>query len=145
MGFVSDLKFGEKYQQKYLSLLQYDEYQMVKGKFKPWDIRIVNEGVEITFEVKADRMTNSTKNIAIEYNCNNQDSGIITSTADYWIYFVCDTNKYYEVPRQDILAMIESKNYHRTVRGGDGWKSKMYLFNESDFSEYLQLVPESHC
>lgn len=132
--FRQDLDLGEAYQREFLAIK--GGGYMVQGCFKPYDVIV--EGVK--YEVKCDRMTRKTGNVVIEFECNNVGSGITTTEADYWVYFVLESPEeylyYYEIPVSVIRRMIIDGKFHRCVSGGDGHRSHMYLFNESLFSDY---------
>lgn len=141
MTFRSDLALGEEYQRRFLYLIEYDECEMAKGKFKEWDIRIKHNGEDIYFEVKCDRKTRQTGNLAIEFECNGVPSGVSTTTADYWVHFVYGSPFYYMIPIEELRKAITDKKYGRTVKGGDGFRANMYLFNMSTFDDYKDTVP----
>jgi hypothetical protein len=135
MTFYEDRAMGEQYQTKLLDLIEHDSYEIAKGVFKAWDVKIVYQGETVTFEVKADRRAAVTKNLAIEYACNGVPSGIAATEADYWVYFIDGTNKYYLIQTDVIRAAIAAQKYKCTVRGGDGMRAQMYLFGEDVFAE----------
>lgn len=145
MTFRQDLILGEKYQGFFLQLIHWEKAETAKGCFKEWDIKIWNDKTKeddfITFEVKCDRKTKYTCNIAIEFECSGKGSGITTTTADFWVYFPVDVPFYYFIPTDVIRKMIEEKKYHNTVRGGDNYNSRMYLFRQYDFDEYKEHIP----
>lgn len=122
-------------------MIEWDSSEIAQGNFKPWDIRIQNKEELITFEVKADRQSRRTGNVVIEFECNKKPSGITSSTADYWIYFIIGSHQYYMIPREALLDMIKENKYQRIVKGGDGYRSNMYLFRMTDFMDYLELIP----
>lgn len=136
-NFREDLQFGEKYQRRFLEIVDWKQSEMSQGKFKPYDCWIINSDDEkIFFEVKADRMTQKTGNIAIEFECNGQPSGITATEADYWAYFIHGTKDYFLIPSNELRQRIADKTYTREVRGGDGWRSRMFLFPGSAFDEF---------
>lgn len=138
MGFTSDLKMGEEYQQKYLSLIDYDSFEMARGNFKPYDIKVVRHPYTRTYEVKADRMTNKTGNVVIEYECNGKPSGITSTEADTWIYFIVGTNEYIEIDTATLRQLIADNKWTRKIKGGDGWRSAMYLFPKAEFQDFIK-------
>ena len=80
--------------------------------------------------MKADRRACNTKNISIEFECNGKPSGIQTTTADMYAYFVCKPMEAYDlylIPTNELRQMIVERKYKRLVHGGDGYKSHMYL------------------
>jgi hypothetical protein len=142
MPFKADLDLGESYQRKLLELIEYDECGMSKGCFKPYDVWITYAGERTTFEVKADRMTQRTGNIVIEFQCADKPSGITTTEADFWVYFIHNTGVYYMIPTGDIRRLIDEKKYTKTIRGGDGWRANMYVFPATVFDEWKdEYVP----
>lgn len=142
MPWASDLALGESRQELFLKLIEYDEAEIMKGNFKPYDIRIKYGGEETTIESKADRLTISTGNIAIEYRCSGKPSGITSTQADYWVIFIEGTRDYYLIPTSEITKAIEEHKYTRTTRGGDGYRSEMYLFPRTIFTPYLDYIPD---
>jgi len=136
MPFKADLEMGEHYQRKVLELIEYDDCGMSKGCYKPYDLWIVYDGERTTIEVKADRMTQRTGNMVIEYECNGTSSGITSSTADYWVYFIHNTGIYFIIPSSEIRRLIAEKVYTRIIKGGDGLRSSMYVFPMSVFDEW---------
>lgn len=136
--FQADLKLGEEYQQKYLSLIDYDSYEMATGNFKPYDIKIVRHPFTKTYEVKADRMTIKTGNVVIEYECNNKPSGITSTEADTWIYFIVGSNEYIEIDTATLRQLIADNKWTRKIRGGDGYRAAMYLFPRQEFQEFIK-------
>jgi hypothetical protein len=146
MTFQKDLQFGKTYEQLTLKFLKKqitdDVLTVSKGKFKPYDI--INESTGEKYEVKCDRLTYKSGNICIEYQCNNSDSGITSTESNFYFYYVVNptstTNVYervYKIPTEDLRQMIAKKQYHKTQNGGDGWRSKFYLFRENLFSLYI--------
>ncbi len=136
MPWKSDLELGEAYQRTLLDIVEYDTYEMAVGNFKPYDVKIKYKDDTYTVEVKADRKTKDTGNMVIEYECNGKPSGITTTEADYWAYFIDGTPEYFLIPTTDIRKAIDEKKYSRTTRGGDGFRANMFLFPVSAFTEF---------
>ena len=130
--FHKDLKQGQKYETKCLEYLDYDSVIHKKGYFKEYDLTIFKNGHPIKIEVKSDRQASKTGNLAIEYECNNNPSGITSTKADYWVYFVVypDREECYKIPIDDLKNIIKDC---RKVSGGDGYKSRMYLLNKNNY------------
>ena len=137
-NFINDLSFGKKYESILASYLQpfYTNINKIEVKFKEYDLICDNE---IKYEVKSDRLSYKTGNVAIEYMCNNKESGITSTQSDYYGYFIIkspDDYDLYIIPTEYIKNIIKDKKYKRTVKGGDGYKSQMYLFDLSIFKDY---------
>ena len=142
--FKNDLVFGKRFELELLKFLEHDSYEQSIGVEKGWDIctkkldfdtLIIN-----TYEVKADRISNRTGNLCIEYHCNNKDSGITTSIADYWAYFVVKEGfidyDLYIIPTRKIRKYIRLNKYKINIHGGDKKRSKMYIFDINTFNKY---------
>jgi hypothetical protein len=139
MTFKEDLNFGEKYQKELIKVLKPKNYEISKGLFKDYDI-IINDTITIYYEVKADRIAYKTNNICIEYRCNNKNSGLSTTKADYYAYFIINPNEDYElyiIPVVDLVQMVKEKKYKKNMNGGDGKKSSFYIFSKELFKEYI--------
>lgn len=97
----SDGEFGEK-------LLS----QILKGKI----------------EVKTDERAFETKNVVVEFTYKGNDSGIRTTTADWWSFVLSGSHK------KEVIVMIKTsrlkeliaKNNYQTACGGDNYNSSMY-------------------
>jgi hypothetical protein len=135
MGFNNDLKFGQKYEKLSLEYFEYKKVDFPKGKFKPYDF-ILDDNIKV--EVKSDRLGYKTGNIAIEYYCGDKESGITSTEANYWMYFIIYPDKVdcYKFPISDLRELIKDC---RKVRGGDGWRSHMRLLPISKCSDYLTV------
>ena len=140
MNFKNDLKFGKKYEMELLKYLDYNIYETKDGLFKEYDLKIKINQKSTTYEVKADRITYKTNNIAIEYECSKKKSGISTTKSDFYAYFIIKPNDNYDlyiIPTKDIKAFIKENKYKRIVNGGDNYNSKMYLFDINIFKNFI--------
>ena len=142
-NFERCLMNGKFYETECLKYINHKSYIQSEGKCKEWDLEIENNsGHKIKIEVKSDRHINLTGNICIEYKCNNKDSGITSSTSIYWVIFeVFGENNYnmYIVKSKIIKQMIKDRKYKRDVRGGDGYRAQLYLFDKSLFKDYIKV------
>ncbi len=140
MSFQNDLKFGESYQNKLIQCLKPDKYKMMTGYFKEYDLIIyTDDSTPIYYEVKADRYTHKTGNLCIEFECNKKPSGISTTTANIYSYFVITPNngfELYNIPVEYIRNIIAENKFKFIKNGGDNYLSKFYLFDIKLFSKY---------
>ena len=134
--FQKDLKQGQKYELECLKYLEYDEYEHDKAYRKEYDLIIIKDDEKIKIEVKSDRLASKTNNMAIEYECNNKPSGISTTEADYWIYFIIheDKEEVYKIPIEKLKKLVLNC---RKVSGGDGFRSKLYLLNKDFCKKFI--------
>ncbi len=138
-NFKRDLQDGQLAEREAIERLQvhFPEISDFKqSTTKGYDIEAILDGQRITFEVKNDLMAHKTGNVAIEYECRGQSSGLATSTADYWIYKFDNTFFLFKTVllRQ---YLFEDKLYFREVTGGDpGSYTKMYLVKVVEFRKW---------
>ena len=98
-------------------------------------------------EVKRDFIVSSTGNIAIEYECRGQKSGIAKTEAMWWA-IICDGNIF----AHQLILFISTKRlkeialkYYRSgkhTNGGDDNKSKMILVPISEFVKRRYAIPQ---
>jgi len=84
--FKQDLELGKKIEHivcDYIVKKKYPKAYVVEGYNKGYDI-VVPE-VNQTIEVKYDSMSNKTGNYMIETEYNGKESGLTTTTADWWL------------------------------------------------------------
>ena len=139
MSFIKDLKFGRVYEDTFLQVFlgNPEDVQRPTGLFKAYDFIVKG----VAYEVKSDRKTSTSGNLCIEAGCNGKPSGIMSTQADYYVYFVVHENKDYDcyvIPTEYIRDSITLKRYKRSTKGGDGWRSFMYLFDIGLFSQFKQ-------
>jgi|OM-RGC.v1.029334484 hypothetical protein len=95
--FNNDLQYGQKYEEKAIQYFINNGYELKEyipnKKVLEYDFIISKDNKDYKIEVKCDRLASKTGNIAIEYECSNKPSGISTSQADYYIYYIVDKCK----------------------------------------------------
>lgn len=141
-SFQNDLLFGKQYELillDYLSKSEYDEVELAPvGRFVEWDVKIKKGVLEAKYEVKADKLASKTGNLCIEYECAGQPSGISTTQANHYAYFVVSGNSHelYLIPVDRLKQYIETAS-PRKMNGGDGYRSRFYLIQKSVFADCL--------
>jgi len=85
-------------------------------------------------EVKYDRKTKMTGNVFIEFQSRNKLSGISTTQADFWVYYIDDnfcitiSTKILKEKMKDLLAKGKAKK----IKGGDNNTSVGLLIKVED-------------
>lgn len=110
-----------------------------------YDIRMRTPGgISVKIEVKEDFTCEKTGNIGLEYECRGRPSGIAVTHASMYIYKVHrpDGKKgLYAVPVDVLKGMVDNKQYHRIVSGGDpGSNSMNYLFKLEEIEKNFSLL-----
>ena len=135
--FKADLEFSNKYENELISLMKGHvkaETSQDKGKFSDWDVCFTfADGHTETHEVKCDRNGYKTGNVVVEYECNDKPSGIATSKADYYTFFIISPDGGYTciiLETQHVRNQIAAKKYTRIIDMGQRHNTgKLYLFN----------------
>ena len=102
-------------------------YDLKEGKLKG-ETKFHEMLSDSTIEVKYDRRTRKSKNVYIEYESRGKKSGIRTTQADYWTYFVQD-EMCLTIPTQRLKDKIVKLNPPR-IAGGEG--SMGFLISVND-------------
>lgn len=142
MPFHNDLLLAKKYEVMLLDYLDKDEYDEVEfapnKRFVEWDVKVKRGALEAKYEVKADRLAAKTGNFCIEYECAGQMSGISTTDANYYAYFVLDGSHQdlYIIPVARIREVISQGGYKK-MSGGDGYRSRFYLVPKAVFADCI--------
>lgn len=141
MGFKEDLQTGHKAEEYILKeLKKFDpSVKRVEGYEKRFDI----VGDEASYEVKYDRMSVKTGNVAVEYRCRNKNSGLSTTEADYlaYIYFDGENWVWQLMYAPEFKEALKNSDYKK-VNGGDNWESEMLLIPVSAFAKLAYIFPE---
>jgi len=135
MSFDEDLARGKEVELKALAILrQYYPSATVINAFKGYDIWLPEKHKSI--EVKYDPMSNKTGNIVIEIEMNSNPSALLTTTADYWLFY--DDNKWVILkPMQIITCIFMGKyRYVEFVGEGDANSKKAFLVKKDDLFKY---------
>lgn len=123
-NFTKDLSFGKTWETIAMSLVGGGS-PGPSGRFKPYDF--THNGIK--YEVKADRLAYKYggNTMFVEYECSCQPSGIATTEADVWMYFMVKPDgsyKCYSVPVADLREWCKGC---RTKAGGDGYRALGYI------------------
>jgi hypothetical protein len=127
MSFNKDLAFGKKWEavaEAYIHETEPVIETAPEGQFKPWDFRTALG----SYEVKSDRLAYKygCKTMFIEYECSGNPSGLTTTEADFWMYYMVKPSGYvaYRIPVPELKKMCVGCV---TKAGGDGYRSKGYI------------------
>ena len=148
--FHNSLALGKKYENVFLRLLNpslIEAYFVPVGYFRDYDLFVRMKGAKgtlnVTYEVKADTYAHKTNAIAIEYECGGRPSGIMTTTAAFWIQFIVGTRSYVMIPTRVLRKMIFEDGLYEVRRGGDYNSSYLYIVSLDDIdSKYKHTFDE---
>ena len=137
--FEPDLAFGKQYEKLLLDYIEYDTVEFSPACCKGWDVELTCDGYSVKYEVKSDRMACRTGNVAIEISCSGRPSGISSTEANYYAYFIVYPTMsptLYLIPTDALKELIIDNKYRR-VMGGDGGRSEMVLVPIADFYDFI--------
>ena len=141
--FVQDVILGEEIEHKVLAIVQkkYPMAYKVKGEFKPYDIYVPENNIKI--EVKRDIGSNKSNNYFMEYKCNDKNSGLSSTKADYWVIF--DENKYIwlDTYRLQEVAKTFGKKWSGVPDGGCS-VVKAFLVPKDIILSYSEKITKPH-
>jgi hypothetical protein len=133
--FYRDLARGKAIEDIVLQHVQkkYPSACIVDG-FKGYDIWIPE--IHKSIEVKYDPMSNDTGNIFVEIEFNNKASALITTTADYWVFY--DDHKFIMMTPMEIVNCIFLNKlvYVNFVGKGDTKDKKGFLIKKDELFKH---------
>lgn len=123
-NFTKDLAFGKTWEATAMSLVG-GGTPAPEGRFKPYDF--TSNGVK--YEVKADRLAYKYggKTMFVEYECSGQPSGISTTEADVWMYFMVHPDGSYKCFSVPVAELKEWCKGCPAKSGGDGYRARGYI------------------
>lgn len=134
--FYRDLTFGIKYEDIAINeYIEYDKYERPSEADRLYYDFLIND--TIRYEIKADRLSYKTNNLCIELFNNNKLSGLNSTKADYYIYFIINNDKIervYKISTDKLKELVKDK---KIISGGDYKKSKFVLLNINNLSDYI--------
>lgn len=143
MSFVVSLKLWKEVEKVFMRyLVDYPwmvSLEFSQGKCKDYDIKMTTKDKEITYEVKSDRRSEETGNCCIEYMYKWQASWIFASKADYIVYYC---NKKWWIQERWLLIALLMDLEKEIKNGGDGKRSRLFLFSVDKLPELFEEIPE---
>lgn len=108
-----------------------------------YDILAKIKGNDYKFEVKEDFMSWKTGNVALEFECRGNPSGINSTEADFYVYKIHGKNgiHFYLFKISNLFKMVSDNAWFRIVNGGDKNSNSMnYLFKYETFIKYGKFM-----
>ena len=141
--FKEDIIIGEEAEYEILSIIRkkYSKAYKMEGKYKPYDIYDPENDIKV--EVKKDIGSKETPNYFIEYECNNEDSGIASTEANYWV--ICDEDKCMWIKISKLLSLVHlyGKTWQGIPNGGVS-KVKAYLLPKEHLISHADKITKPH-
>ena len=133
--FQIDLQKGINIENKLLNIIKkkYPSASLI-DKYKGYDIWIPE--LKQSIEVKYDPMSKQTGNIVVEIEMFNKPSALITTEANYWVFY--DDDKFVSIKPIDIINCIflNKLTYKEFVGNGDTASKKAFLVPKDILFKY---------
>ena len=137
--FKADLERGIKVENMLLDILKrkYPASTLINA-FKGYDIWIPE--IHKSIEVKYDKKSNETGNIVVEIEFNGKPSALMTTTADYWVFY--DGNVFVTIEPKDIIKCIfmNKLQYVEFIGNGDSKSKKAFLIKKDTLFAYGKVI-----
>lgn len=101
----------------------------------------ISASTSITYEVKTDANTYFSNNIGFEINYNDKPSGIYTTEADYFIFFLPFSCVTITVHTKVLYNLLNQKK-HKTIKTGDRKASTMAFWKVPYFITECKKISE---
>lgn len=143
MKFNDSLSSGKQSENIILKMVQnkYPKAYIKEGYHKEYDIMIPE--INKTIEVKKDFKSQYTGNVVIEMEMNNRPSGLQTTTADWWVFHLDETEIVW-ITLERLKEMIEFEDYNLVefIGEGDEISKQAYLVPKKDLYMYSNKIKE---
>lgn len=144
LNFIKDLKLGNEGEETLA------EYLITKGsefidsnKDNRYDIRMLTNDKEITYEVKTDVKCAplfDTGNIFIEFESRGKASGISVTQADWFVTYFLYFGELWFIKSKDLKELINTYDFPKFYNAGDiGSETHGYLIKRKDFKKYFHV------
>jgi hypothetical protein len=138
--FKKDLKLGQLFEKEFIKILEKKNYQIVSTcNDNKYDIKASRKNKLVTFEVKADLISDKTKNYFIEYMAYDKPSGIKTTEAHFYVLY--NNNKFHVVSVELIKELIKDKDYTK-ILCNKGKTSMGYIFDCMMINKYYTWIAD---
>jgi hypothetical protein len=143
MKFNESLLSGKQSENIILKMVQnkYPKAYIKEGYHKEYDIMIPE--IDKTIEVKKDFKSQYTGNVVIEMEMNNRPSGLQTTTADWWVFHLDETEIVW-ITLERLKEMVEFEDYKLVefIGEGDEISKQAYLVPKKDLYMYSNRIKE---
>jgi len=144
LNFRQDLKLGIEGEQHIVEFLEYKGLTHVdSNNNNKYDIKMLKEGKEITYEIKTDvicKPEKDTGNIFVEFHSRGKDSGISVTQADWFVNYFPFLNEIWFIKSNDLRQLINNNNFRVIKNAGDiGSATHGYLIPRRQFKEHFNI------
>lgn len=143
MKFNDSLSSGKQSENIVLKMVQnkYPKAYIKEGYHKEYDIMIPE--INKTIEVKKDFKSQYTGNVVIEMEMNNRPSGLQTTTADWWVFHLDETEIVW-ITLERLKEMVKFEGYKLVefIGEGDEISKQAYLVPKKDLYMYSNRIKE---
>jgi len=139
MTFHDDLAKGLEIEKRVLDIYRRDcPCATIVNAYKGYDIWLPEENYGI--EVKYDPKSVDTGNIVVEIEMNGKPSGLMTSTARYWVFY--DDDMFMQISTRNIIKciFINKLTFIEFTGPGDTSPKKAFLIPKNILYKYGEPI-----
>lgn len=139
--FLSDLSEGKKKEALVVQRLQQLKFTAQLSNSKQYDVEWEDNGKNLKGEVKFDKASDRTGNIAIEFHNSklNKPSGLTATKADVWfIVFPDDVIWWCYV--EDLKKFVKENKPKKVVIGGGDKNADLYLYSKNFIEKLFKVL-----
>ena len=141
MNFEESLISGHESEKIVLNTIKkkYPKAYIVEGYNKEYDIMLPE--IDETVEVKKDFKSKYTGNVVVEIEMINRPSGLMTTSADWWVFHINEEELIWMTP-ETIKEMIEEESFDPVefIGKGDSISKIAYLIPKMHFYLYCHKI-----
>jgi len=134
MAWEDDRMAGEEIEKKFVEYLKmktgWENVFQTTGKTGIDVIGVNREDRVRTFEIKYDRESANTGNVAIEMACNGEKTSIAKATCDFVVFYV--NGVFYKLEGAVLSWLMKDRT---TIKGGDEGRVDMVLLDMEEFQK----------
>jgi hypothetical protein len=109
------------------------------NKDNKYDMVVSRNGRHITYEIKTDvfcTKERDTGNMFLEIECRGKKSGVMVTTADWFVTYYKHLNEIWYIKTKNLLDLINKEQLHLVANSGDtGSNTKGYLLPRAKYQK----------
>lgn len=143
-NFRLDIKEGQEGEGNIINFLENKGLTYLNSNNdNKYDIKMLKNNKEITYEIKTDTWCNQTRdsgNIFVEFECRDKPSGIEVTEADWFVTYFRHLGHIWFIKTSVMKQLIKTENFKIRRQSGDaGSNTCGYLVPRNQYKEYFTV------
>lgn len=114
--------------------------------FPAYDLAASSGTTTNYYEVKYDRKSTTTGNVAVELykviNDVKMCSGLTATKSTYYIFCFTDDSNFYQIKTHELFQLIKMMKYKFNCSGGDNNSSQLAIFDKEFLLSHCEIIYE---